>query len=110
MEEKEKEHTPSSEAHTSTSSNLDISINNDIKTDRVSDKISDSQKAKETTRTFIAQLYVWGFFSVIAIVFVIGIINGFDVDSYKDMLVTVSGILSGPLGFIVGYYFKASTE
>ena len=28
----------------------------------------------------------------------------------KFVLVTVSGILSGPLGFIVGYYFKATKE
>jgi hypothetical protein len=47
---------------------------------------------------------------VIAIVFLIGWDKPFSVDDYKDMLVTVSGILSGPLGFIVGYYFKASTE
>ena len=28
----------------------------------------------------------------------------------KDMLVAISGVLSGPLGFIIGYYFKASKE
>ena len=65
---------------------------------------------KENTRSKIAQIYVWAFFVVIGIVFVIGLCKQFDVDSYKDMLVTVSGVLSGPLGFIVGYYFKASKE
>jgi hypothetical protein len=50
------------------------------------------------------------FFIVIAIVFVIEFLKCFKVDEYKDMLVTVSGVLSGPLGFIVGYYFKASKE
>lgn len=65
---------------------------------------------KETTRSHIAQLYVWAFFIVVAVVFVIGCVKDFSVDDYKDMLVTVSGILSGPLGFIVGYYFKASSE
>ena len=63
---------------------------------------------KENTRTYIAQLYVWAFFVVIGIVFAIGVIKSFSVEDYKDMLVTVSGVLSGPLGFIVGYYFKAS--
>lgn len=74
------------------------------------DKNMSSDTRKESTRTYIAQLYVWAFFAVIGIVFVIGIIKSFEVDDYKDMLVTVSGVLSGPLGFIVGYYFKASKE
>ena len=74
------------------------------------DKNMSSDTRKESTRTYIAQLYVWDFFIVIAIVFVIGVIKCFTVDEYKDMLVTVSGVLSGPLGFIVGYYFKASKE
>lgn len=65
---------------------------------------------KESTRSKIATLYVWAFFIVIAVVFLIGYVSCFKVDEYKDMLVTVSGVLSGPLGFIVGYYFKASKE
>lgn len=28
----------------------------------------------------------------------------------KDMLVAISGVLSDSLGFIIGYYFKASKE
>lgn len=74
------------------------------------DKNMSSDTRKESTRTYIAQLYVWAFFIVIGIVFVIGVIKCFTVDEYKDMLITVSGVLSGPLGFIVGYYFKASKE
>ncbi len=74
------------------------------------DKNMSSDTRKESTRTYIAQLYVWAFFIVIGIVFVVGMFNCFTVDEYKDMLVTVSGVLSGPLGFIVGYYFKASKE
>lgn len=69
-----------------------------------------SSDPKENTRSRIAQIYVWAFFIVIGVVFVIGLFKSFKVDEYKDMLVTVSGILSGPLGFIVGYYFKASKE
>lgn len=69
-----------------------------------------SSDPKENTRSRIAQIYVWAFFVVIGAVFVIGYCKCFKVDEYKDMLVTVSGVLSGPLGFIVGYYFKASKE
>ena len=73
------------------------------------DKYSQSDP-KESTRSLIAQIYVCAFFIVIGVVFLIGWDKSFAVDDYKDMLVTVSGILSGPLGFIVGYYFKASSE
>ncbi len=69
-----------------------------------------SSKKKESTRTFIAQLYVWAFFATILLVFITGWCNCFKVEDYKDMLIAVSGTLSGPLGFIVGYYFKASKE
>lgn len=65
---------------------------------------------KENTRSKIAQIYVWAYFGVIAATFVIGCCNKFEVTDYKDMLIAVSGVLSGPLGFIVGYYFKASKE
>lgn len=71
---------------------------------------NDGADPKENTRTYIAQLYVWAFFIVVGVVFFIGLVNCFSVNEYKDMLVTVSGVLSGPLGFIVGYYFKASKE
>lgn len=69
-----------------------------------------SSDPKENTRSRIAMIYVCAFFGVIVVVLGIGLFSCFKVDEYKDMLVTVSGILSGPLGFIVGYYFKASKE
>jgi len=90
--------------------NTDSSAQPESKVGVNTDKNMSSDTRKESTRTYIAQLYVWAFFIVIAIVFVIGVIKCFTVDEYKDMLVTVSGVLSGPLGFIVGYYFKASKE
>lgn len=86
----------------------EVTVENHV--DINTDSNSNSDSKKESTRTYIAQLYVWAFFIVIAIVFIIGCIHCFSVDEYKDMLVTVSGVLSGPLGFIVGYYFKASKE
>ena len=68
------------------------------------------QNPKENTRKIIASLYVWAFFIIIYITLVIGVLNNYTVDDYKDILIAISGILSGPLGFIVGYYFKASNE
>lgn len=85
-----------------------VQVENEISVN--TDKNMSSDTRKESTRTYIAQLYVWAFFIVIGVVFVIGVIKCFTVDEFKDMLVTISGVLSGPLGFIVGYYFKASKE
>lgn len=72
--------------------------------------LKETSSPKESTRRYIAQLYVWAFFVVILLVFVVGFLKCFSINDYKDLLVTISGILSGPLGFIVGYYFKASKE
>ena len=90
--------------------NIDVDDTARSPSDVDTDKNSDSDSNKESTRTYIARLYVWAFFIVIGLVFSIGLIKCFSVDEYKDMLVTVSCVLSGPLGFIVGYYFKASKE
>lgn len=67
-------------------------------------------KQKEDTRRKIAVFYVWGFFGTIAVVFGIGIYKCFNVDDYVDMLIAVSAILSGPLGFIIGFYFKSDSK
>lgn len=69
-----------------------------------------SNNPKENTRRYIAYLYVGAFFGIILITLLIGLFKNFSVNDYKDILVTVSGVLSGPLGFIVGYYFKASGD
>ena len=69
-----------------------------------------SSDPKETTRSAIAKIYVIAYFGVVLLVFITGWCKRFEVDGYKDMLIAVSGVLSGPLGFIVGYYFKASKE
>lgn len=74
-------------------------------------KVDDSPEQKrETTRSEIAKFYVYAFFATIAVTFVVGLLKCFEVKDYRDMLITVSGILSGPLGFIIGYYFKSATS
>ena len=72
----------------------------------------DDNSPKENTRSKIANTYIWGFFIVIGISL---IICCFDcakgrVKEYSDLLITISGILSGPLGFIIGYYFKSGDK
>ena len=73
------------EEQITTSAEVENNVNVNVNTD----KNSDSNTRKESTRTYIAQLYVWAFFVVIGFVFVIGVIKCFSVDEYKDMLVTV---------------------
>ncbi|MBP9819656.1 hypothetical protein KBC79_02860 [Candidatus Woesebacteria bacterium] len=68
------------------------------------------EEQKESTRSVIASQYVLGFFSVIFMVIGVAVYRNFSIEGYKDMLITVSGILSGPLGFIIGYYFKSTTD
>lgn len=77
----------------------------------LSPKFDDSpEKKKETTRSSIALFYVIAFFGTILITFIVGLWESFAVQDYRDMLITVSGILSGPLGFIIGYYFKSTSS
>ena len=73
-------------------------------------KKNGSSDSKETTRSTIAKIYVIAYVVVVLLVFLTGWIKCFNSNEYKDMLIAVSGVLSGPLGFIVGYYFKASKE
>lgn len=71
--------------------------------------VSTSEK-REGVRSRIALTFVWAFFTVIAAGFAIGFYDNFKVDEYKDMLVAISGVLSGPLGFIIGFYFKDGND
>lgn len=65
---------------------------------------------REGTRSWIALVYVTGYLIIVASVLLIGFTQKLELVGYKDLLLAVSGILSGPLGFIIGYYFKSSEE
>lgn len=80
-------------------------------TDNVGLSAPEARAAKrEGTRSVIALIYVIGFLGIILITLAISAIKNFSVENNRDMLLAISGILSGPLGFIIGYYFKASRE
>jgi hypothetical protein len=83
---------------------------NSTKVDFVNTSLTDDspQSPRESTRSKIAITYVYAFFFTIACTFIIGLIKCFTSKEYIDMMLGVSGILSGPLGFIIGFYFKAS--
>ena len=65
---------------------------------------------KEHTRSKMAILFVLGFFAILFLCFVYGIMVNATLGDLKDTLVGVIGALSGILGFIVGYYYKSSQE
>ncbi len=66
---------------------------------------------REDTRANLAKLFIFGFFAVlIAVIILAGIAEGDKVTNMKETLITVSGILSGPLGFVIGYYFRSREE
>lgn len=65
---------------------------------------------REGTRSQIALYYVLGFLFIICMCFVVSGFEKLNINDTRDLLVSVSGILSGPLGFIIGYYFKSSSD
>lgn len=68
---------------------------------------------RETTRSSIALAYVVGFLAIVVLAtigaFILLAMNKIEFQDVTNTLVTISGILSGPLGFIIGYYFKSQT-
>ncbi|WP_350290363.1 hypothetical protein [uncultured Croceitalea sp.] len=70
-----------------------------------------ADEKREKNRGVLAMVFVILFFCVIFVTFIIGYAtDGFETNDYKDLLTTVSSILSGPLGFIIGFYFKERQE
>lgn len=69
--------------------------------------LSAQRRNPDDTRHTLAYTYIIGFLLVILVVLIMSFLKGFNTDSVKDLLLTTSGILSGPLGFIIGYYFKS---
>ena len=65
---------------------------------------------RESVRSKIALYYIIGFFLIIILGLIIGWCRNFEIKDYKDILISISGILSGPLGFIIGFYFKDNTD
>jgi hypothetical protein len=89
-------------------------VNNEILKEDTGEAINLSAQKRadkrEGTRSYIALVYVIGYLFIVFGVLVIGVFKNFELTGYKDLLLAVSGILSGPLGFIIGYYFKSNKE
>ena len=64
----------------------------------------------EDARHKIAIYYVSGFILIVLYVLTLYWITKMSVDNLTELLIAISGIMSGPLGFIIGYYFKSNTD
>ncbi len=76
----------------------------------VGNVVDGSPEKKEHTRSTMAILFVLGFFAILFLCFAYAIMVGSSLRDLKETLVGVVGALSGILGFIVGYYYKATLE
>lgn len=65
---------------------------------------------RETTRATIAKMYIIAFLLIIACALGWLLVRNKPVEDIKDVLLTISAVLSGPLGFIIGYYFKTANN
>lgn len=61
---------------------------------------------KDTVREKLANFYVKGYIFIIAGVLFVLLLGCYTINDIKDLLLALSGVLSGPLGFIIGFYFK----
>lgn len=65
---------------------------------------------REDTRSKIALYYVIGYLLLVFLTLILFWIRKLQVSDLRDLLLALSGILSGPLGFIIGYYFKSENS
>jgi hypothetical protein len=72
------------------------------------------EQKRESTRGILATTFIIGFFLMLGAGFLLAAVNGLPLSekskNLQDILLTISGVLSGPLGFVVGYYFRKGDE
>lgn len=61
---------------------------------------------KEKFRGELARFYVRGFIIISGGALGYTLFTGYPITDVKDILLAISGLLLGPLGFIFGFYFK----
>ena len=70
-----------------------------------------SQK-REDVRGALSMVFLIGFFAVLIIGIVAAIYfpQGDPANNIKEIVLTISGVLAGPLGFVIGFYFRSREE
>ena len=68
---------------------------------------ADPKAAKEKTKSMIAICFVFSFLGIIGLIpSVLLFCHIVKVDEYKDIVLTLAGVLGGPLGIVITNYFK----
>ena len=66
---------------------------------------------REETRKYMAYGALFGFLGLLATIIVVGWIwLRLDIDEVLKILTTTAGVLSGVVGAVVGFYFRAEGE
>ena len=70
---------------------------------------------REDTRGRLAQLFILGFFFCLIGISIFSLLSTpaegkTAIDNLREAILTVSGVLSGPLGFIIGFYFRKGDD
>jgi hypothetical protein len=69
------------------------------------------QEKREDARGRLAAIFTIATFVIFVLAMLIAAISeGNKVDNIKEVMITVSGIFSGLLGFVIGYYFRKGDE
>lgn len=69
------------------------------------------KEKREFTRSTFALIFLVGFIILLGLGMLLGFfMEGDQLNNTQEVMLTISGILSGPLGFVVGYYFRRSEE
>jgi len=71
---------------------------------------SASGSPKDEARKVIAKRYITSFLLIVSGTLAFMLWRCYTIADIKDILLAESGILSGPLGFIIGFYFKEELE
>ncbi len=99
-------------------SNMGTTISEPVDISFASSNIDVLSKAQEDTRAKIALTFTHSFLIIIAVcLFLPFILKAVSesifpspMDAAKDLITTTASVLSGPFGFIVGFYFKQTNK
>ena len=70
------------------------------------------ERKREDVRGILSLVFLVGFFLVLIIGMLIALTNsqGDPATNVKEVILTISGILAGPLGFVIGFYFRSKED
>jgi len=72
---------------------------------------AEAAPAPEKTRSLLARIFIISFLIIIGLFPTILLLLGtIDVEGFKNMVLTLAGVLGGPLGIMITSYFKEGKD